>query len=237
MCEQLVQLDLDEAAKHIKIIGNFDRRSQIELSKNLLNQLGDGAVLNIRRMGFQGDPPKIEMKIGYFSGLITVLAGSSGKIDIGNCGQLNIDVRIGHNSNLTIQNNTTANGAKIVAVNSDVRIGNDCMLSDEILIQGFDQHGIVNLKTMAIINSERGHITIQDHVWLGRRCSIMSKTNIGAGSIIGACSVVTKNIPDCTLAVGVPARVIKQDVTWCRPWTAIDTNSKIFIDQITSKYK
>lgn len=52
-------------------------------------------------------------------------------------------------------------------------------------------------------------ITIGDNCWLGAKVSIMPGVTIGEGSVIGAGSVVTHDIPPHTLAAGVPARVIK----------------------------
>ncbi len=53
-------------------------------------------------------------------------------------------------------------------------------------------------------------ITIGNDVWLGERCMVMDGVTIGDGAIIGAGAVVTRNIPDYSVAAGVPARVIRQ---------------------------
>ena len=50
---------------------------------------------------------------------------------------------------------------------------------------------------------------IEDNVWIGANCIIMKGVIIGEGSIIGANSVVTKDIPAYSIAVGSPAKVIK----------------------------
>jgi len=50
---------------------------------------------------------------------------------------------------------------------------------------------------------------IEDNVWIGANCIIMKGVAIGEGSIIGANSVVTKDIPAYSIAVGSPAKVIK----------------------------
>ncbi|MDT2761848.1 CatB-related O-acetyltransferase [Aerococcus urinaeequi] len=46
-------------------------------------------------------------------------------------------------------------------------------------------------------------------VWVGANAVILQNVNIGNGAIIGANSVVTKDIPDYAIAVGVPAKIIK----------------------------
>ena len=53
---------------------------------------------------------------------------------------------------------------------------------------------------------EEGAIVIEDDVWLGTGVIIMPNVTIGKGSIVGAGSVVTKNIPPMTISFGVPAK-------------------------------
>lgn len=55
----------------------------------------------------------------------------------------------------------------------------------------------------------KGPIIIEDNVWIGENVCIMPGTRIGKNSIIGALSVVTKDIPPYSVAVGTPAKVIK----------------------------
>jgi acetyltransferase-like isoleucine patch superfamily enzyme len=50
---------------------------------------------------------------------------------------------------------------------------------------------------------------IGDRVWIGANVSILKGVNIGNQSVIGAGSVVTRNIPPGVVAVGVPAKVMK----------------------------
>lgn len=107
------------------------------------------------------------------------------------------------------------------------------MLSDEILFQGFDQHGIVDLKTKEIVNNHRKTITLENHVWIGLRSTVMPGVTIGKGAIVATGAVVTKNIAACSIAAGVPAKQIKQETTCCRPWDNIDKESLLFIESLT----
>jgi len=52
-------------------------------------------------------------------------------------------------------------------------------------------------------------VIIENNVWIGEGACIMPGTTIGQGSIVGALSVVTKNIPPNSIVVGNPAKVIK----------------------------
>lgn len=55
----------------------------------------------------------------------------------------------------------------------------------------------------------KGVPVIGENVFLGAGCIVMGDVSIGDGSVIGANAVVTKTIPPNSVAVGVPARVIK----------------------------
>jgi acetyltransferase-like isoleucine patch superfamily enzyme len=96
------------------------------------------------------------------------------------------------------------------------------MFSDEVLIQTSDQHGIVDLGSGAIINDVRKETTLGDHVWLGRRSLLMANVTIGSGTIVGAAAIVTSDIPAHSIAVGSPARIIREQVTWTRKQSALD---------------
>jgi acetyltransferase-like isoleucine patch superfamily enzyme len=53
-------------------------------------------------------------------------------------------------------------------------------------------------------------VIIGDNVWIGGNATILPGTTIGDNCVIGAGSVVTKSIPHNSLAVGNPARVIRE---------------------------
>lgn len=56
----------------------------------------------------------------------------------------------------------------------------------------------------------KGDVSIGKNVWIGEKATILPGVTIGEGSIIGANSVVTKNIPPYSIACGIPAKVIKK---------------------------
>ena len=96
-----------------------------------------------------------------------------------------------------------------------INIGEDCMFSGDIRMDVSDMHSIIDIKSGNRINPAK-NIHIGSHVWVGQGVFITKGVGIGDNVIIGAKSVVSKNIPSESLAVGVPAKVIRKGVTWDR---------------------
>ena len=101
-------------------------------------------------------------------------------------------------------------------------IGNYCSIANPVTVLLGGNHnmnrvttfpfGIVNgLGTMPETDGySNGNVTIGNDVWIGHNATIMSGVTIGDGSIVAACSVVTKNVPPYTIVGGNPCKVIKQ---------------------------
>jgi len=91
-----------------------------------------------------------------------------------------------------------------------IKIGNNVRIAPNVMIISanhvFDNPDIPICHQGMNIKS----ITIEDDVWVAGRVNITAGVTIGKGSVIGAGSVVTKDIPPYSVAVGVPAKVIKQ---------------------------
>ena len=87
------------------------------------------------------------------------------------------------------------------------------MFSNSIIIRTSDDHPIYEIGTNKRINPAKS-VIIGDHVWICPQVTIMKGAKVGKGSIIGSCSIVTKNIPDNSLAVGYPAKVVKTKIQW-----------------------
>lgn len=100
-----------------------------------------------------------------------------------------------------------------------LRIGDDCMISQRVEIMCGDAHSLDDSLTGARLNPP-ANVEIGDHVWLAAESAILKGANVGDHSTIGFRSVVTNQIPPYSLAVGIPARVIRSGVTWNRdlPW-------------------
>lgn len=99
--------------------------------------------------------------------------------------------------------------------NSRIECGEDCMFSNNIIVRTSDSHAILDIKTMERINPAKD-ITIGNHVWIAPKSMIMKGVKIGHNVIIGSNTIVTKDIPNNVLAVGMPAKIVKEGVTWSR---------------------
>lgn len=97
--------------------------------------------------------------------------------------------------------------AKIVCSHS-IEIGSDTVISDRVIIMDSDFHQISDDQI------EKAPISIGEHVWIGSRAMILKGVRIGDGAVVGAGSVVTKNVPTNALVAGVPARVIRSNIEW-----------------------
>ena len=99
-----------------------------------------------------------------------------------------------------------------------ITIGHNVVISERVVMRDSDNHAVYNFGE-SVQNTERRMITapivVEDHVWIGMNVTILKGVTIGEGSIIAAGSVVTKSIPPHCLAAGVPAKVIKTEVSWC----------------------
>lgn len=94
-----------------------------------------------------------------------------------------------------------------------VSIGNDVMMGPEVIIYtSGHKHENTDIPMREQGSAEVCPVVIEDDVWLGRRAIIMPGIVIGKGSIIGAGAVVTKDIPEYSVAGGVPAKILKSRV-------------------------
>lgn len=92
-----------------------------------------------------------------------------------------------------------------ISAHNHVKIGSRCQIGNYSLIMDNDYHQAGD-KTML---GQSKPIILEDDVWLGARVIVLKGVTIGQGAVIGAGSVVTRDIPPRSVAVGQPARVVK----------------------------
>ena len=113
------------------------------------------------------------------------------------------NVWIGYRSNI---------GAKCL-IPSDIIIGDNVMMGPNNFFFGNFTHNISDVSRPMIEQGFKfveGRFEICDDVWIGRDCLFMPCKKIGSHSVVGARSVVTKDVPESVIVAGNPARIIKE---------------------------
>jgi galactoside O-acetyltransferase len=127
----------------------------------------------------------------YFADFTYIYANDNGFISIGNNFGMNTNSQLG------------ASFGKIT-------IGNDCAIATNCVLRAANH-------TFSDVNTsfrEQGHtygeIILEDDIWISANCVITANTTIGKSSIIGAGSVVTKDVEPYSVMGGVPAQLIRK---------------------------
>ncbi|RKD20443.1 hypothetical protein BCY91_02165 [Pelobium manganitolerans] len=125
--------------------------------------------------------------------------------------------------NVRIGRYTSISGpsTRICAEINEVRIGSFCSIASGVIIQEF-YHSYQRTTSYSILskffknstskNSDKiskGSVLIEDDVWIGSNAVILSGVTIGRGAIIGAGSIVTKDVKKYTIVAGNPAKEVK----------------------------
>lgn len=143
-----------------------------------------------------------------------VFTSSNAVIEIHDNVTLMGTVRVNRDCSIIIGEDTKFNKPSRIHAgeSSNVIIGSNCLFAN-VNIRTSDSHSIIDMSTNERINPAED-IIIGDHVWIAENVSIYKGVGIGFGSIIGAGSIVTRDIPENSMAVGVPAKVVKINVMW-----------------------
>jgi len=157
--------------------------NKIVIGNNVV--IDDNCMLDAKGTSNRG----IEIKDGVYIGRNTILSCKDGNIT------LNENANIGFNSEL-------CSGSELI-------IGKNTLIAAYVyFIAGDHIHDIVDKPIIDQLGKSKG-IIVGDNCWFGAKALIFDGVNIGNDSIIGASAIVNKDIPPYSIAVGVPARVIK----------------------------
>ncbi|MEH2023994.1 acyltransferase [Nostoc sp.] len=144
-----------------------------------------------------------------------VIHGNDNILSIGkNCDIDGFVEILGNSSEMTIGNRThISNDVRLIAHGGkSIRIGEGCIIADLTDIRTTDSHSILNTEGDRINPDE--NIEIGDRVWLTREVMVLKGAIIGSDVVIGPRSIITKKIPPNTLAIGIPAKVVRTNITW-----------------------
>jgi acetyltransferase-like isoleucine patch superfamily enzyme len=90
---------------------------------------------------------------------------------------------------------------------TSIRVGKNCMFATNSYVSDADWHDIYD-RTAA--PGKHAEVVLEDNVWIGDSAIVCKGVTIGENSVIGAGAVVASSVPKNSIAVGNPARVIKQ---------------------------
>jgi acetyltransferase-like isoleucine patch superfamily enzyme len=103
----------------------------------------------------------------------------------------------------------------LFSVNQRITIGNHVSIAARSSISDSDNHPADperRIRGEQLTVEEIRPVTLGDHVWIGRGAHVLKGVTIGEAAVVASGSVVVSDVPARALAMGVPARIVKQ------PW-------------------
>ena len=94
-----------------------------------------------------------------------------------------------------------------VVIGNNVLIGSNVLLTDHA--HGYSNESDIEIPPARRVLYSKGPVIIEDDVWIGENVSILPNVRIGHHSVIGANTVVTKDLPPYSIAAGNPVKIIK----------------------------
>lgn len=119
-------------------------------------------------------------------------------------------IQVGQNASLMIGDSFVNREVKIIC-NLSITIGDECIIAMGTVIRDNDG-GTHKILSDDYVNSKP--IVIHNHVWIGENVMILKGVTIGEGAVVGANSLVTKDVPPHCLAIGSPAKVVRENIFW-----------------------
>jgi acetyltransferase-like isoleucine patch superfamily enzyme len=116
-------------------------------------------------------------------------------------------VTLTKNSEISFGDHSGGSGIIILAAKK-ITIGNNVLIGSHAMIIDNDFHHSDPNKRLLSENIPSRPIIIEDNVFIGTNCMILKGVTIGKNSVIGANSVVFNNIPENSIAIGNPCKVI-----------------------------
>ncbi len=175
-----------------------------------------------------GDRSQVQLGRGCKVGArVRLDPGISGRISIGERVWIATDVEIQTNSEVKIREGTSIQRRS--TINGSTVLGRDCILAPGVFISS-GTHPFRVIAHLHIREQERRlyldaaemakldrPIWVQDDCWLGTNVVVCPGVTIGKGSVVGANSVLTHDVPPYSVVAGSPARVIGRRLDWCPP--------------------
>ena len=97
---------------------------------------------------------------------------------------------------------------------TNIVIGDGCLFSD-VTIETSDLHSVLDADTGVRINPAQD-VVVGDRCWLGSGVLLLPGARLSDDTVVGARALVKKHFPPNVVIAGVPARIVKENVTWVR---------------------
>lgn len=110
------------------------------------------------------------------------------------------------NGQIVIGNNCFFNHNCSITAACSIKIGNDCMFANNIVIIDHDHKVVNNIVTDELLCDS---VIIDNNVWIGANTTILKGVHIGEGAIVAAGAVVNKDVEAHSVVGGVPIRILK----------------------------
>ncbi len=186
------------------------KNNTIEISDRLMQVLNGSVILH-------GDNNSVRIAEGTISfGSMHLEARNGSSISIGAaCNLGNLFVYGDKGAVLTIGDRVGFNGLVRLLMHekASITIGNGCLFGSDVEVSISDMHSVVELPSGRRINPP-GDVIFGERVWVGQRAMILKNVKLGAGSVVGAASVVTRSVPENSVVAGNPAKVVRTSATW-----------------------
>jgi acetyltransferase-like isoleucine patch superfamily enzyme len=141
---------------------------------------------------------------------------------------------------IEVGNNVFIGDRSMISTNVKVSIGNDVMFGPEVMVLSGDHNFSIVGKPMRSVKEggKNFPIIIENDVWIGAKSLILKGVKIGEGSIIGALSLVNKDILPYSINVGNPCKYSKARFTIEELNTHLEKVNSIYsISDIKDLYK
>lgn len=122
-----------------------------------------------------------------------------------------------YNNLVTIDEYSQLNPFCVIYGGAGVKIGKNVMIGPHTVIAaGSHEYRNLDIPMRHAGSFDLGPIVISDDVWIGANCTLTDGVHIGKGAIVGANSVVTKNVDDYSIVAGCPAKVISSRLKYTK---------------------
>lgn len=143
----------------------------------------------------------------------TTINNQKGKVRIGNDFKTGIGANLlTYGGSIIIGNNVVINNYTILYGHGGLKIGDHTQIAAHCVIIPANHNFTRTDIPISKQGEKRIGIKIGNDVWIGSNVTILDGVEIGDGSIVGAGSVVTKSIPRLSIALGNPAKIIKERI-------------------------